>query len=43
MQASLNKQHIVGAVRGGGPTVRISTSSGDITVKLTRLAENLGL
>ena len=33
LQASLNKQHIVGTVRGGGPTVRISTGSGDITVK----------
>ncbi len=32
-QAGLNKQHIVGTVHGGGPTVRISTGSGDITVK----------
>jgi hypothetical protein len=33
LQASLNKQHIVGTVHGGGPTVRISTGSGDITLK----------
>jgi len=33
MQASLNKQHVVGTVRGGGATIRVSTGSGDITVK----------
>jgi len=33
MQTGLDKQHIAGSVRGGGPTVRISTGSGDITVK----------
>jgi hypothetical protein len=33
MQAGLDKQHIVGAVRGGGPTVRINSGSGDITVR----------
>lgn len=33
MQTGLDKQHIVGSVRGGGPTVRISTGSGDITVR----------
>jgi len=32
LQASLNKQHIVGTVNGGGPTLKISTGSGDITV-----------
>lgn len=32
-QSSLNKEHIVGAVRGGGPSVRVSTGSGDITVR----------
>ena len=33
MQTGLDKQHIVGSVRGGGPSVRISTGSGDITVR----------
>lgn len=33
MQTGLDKQHIVGSVRGGGPTVRISTGSGDITIR----------
>jgi len=32
-QAGLDKQHISGAIRGGGPTVRISTGSGDISVR----------
>jgi DUF4097 and DUF4098 domain-containing protein YvlB len=32
-QAGLEKQHISGAIRGGGPTVRISTGSGDISVR----------
>ena len=33
MQTGLDKHHIIGSVRGGGPTVRISTGSGDITVR----------
>lgn len=33
MQSSQNKQHIAGTVRGGGPNVRVSTGSGDITVQ----------
>lgn len=33
MQGHLNKQHIIGTVRGGGPTIRINTGSGDISVR----------
>jgi len=33
MQTGLDKQHISGSVRGGGPSIRINTGSGDITVK----------
>jgi len=33
MQGSLNRHHISGAVNGGGPTVRASTGSGDITIR----------
>jgi hypothetical protein len=32
VQGSFDKHHIVGKVRGGGPTVRIETGSGDIKV-----------
>jgi hypothetical protein len=32
VQGSFDKHHIVGKVRGGGPTVRIETGSGDIRV-----------
>ena len=32
MQTGLDKRHILGSVNGGGPTVRISTGSGDVTV-----------
>ena len=32
VQGSFDKHHIVGKVRGGGPTVRIQTGSGDIRV-----------
>ncbi len=32
-QAGLDKQHVTGTVNGGGPTVRVSTGSGDVTVK----------
>jgi DUF4097 and DUF4098 domain-containing protein YvlB len=32
MQGTLNKQHIVGTIHGGGPTIRVSTGSGDISV-----------
>jgi hypothetical protein len=30
--ASLDRQHIVGTVNGGGPTLRLTTSSGDISI-----------
>jgi DUF4097 and DUF4098 domain-containing protein YvlB len=33
MEESLDKQHVVGAVNGGGPTLRLTTSSGDITIR----------
>jgi hypothetical protein len=33
MEESLDKQHIVGTVNGGGPTLRLTTSSGDITIR----------
>lgn len=33
MQGSMNKHHVTGAVNGGGPTVRASTGSGDITIR----------
>ena len=32
LQDSLNKQHIVGTMNGGGPILKISTGSGDISV-----------
>ncbi len=32
MQGSMNRQHITGAVNGGGPLVKASTGSGDIQV-----------
>jgi DUF4097 and DUF4098 domain-containing protein YvlB len=32
LQSSLDRQHIVGTVNGGGPTMRLTTSSGDITI-----------
>jgi len=32
VQGSFDKHHIVGKIRGGGPTVRIETGSGDIRV-----------
>jgi len=32
LQDSINKQHIVGTMNGGGATVKISTGSGDISV-----------
>ena len=32
-QSGLDKQHISGTVNGGGPTVKIGTGSGDITVR----------
>jgi hypothetical protein len=33
MQGQLNKQHVVGTVNGGGPTVRAATGSGNITIR----------
>ena len=33
MQGSLNRHHVSGPVNGGGPTIRISTGSGDIQIK----------
>jgi hypothetical protein len=33
MQGSMNRHHVSGVVNGGGPTVRISTGSGDIQIK----------
>jgi Putative adhesin len=32
MQGNLNRHHITGVINGGGPTVRISTGSGDIRI-----------
>jgi Putative adhesin len=32
MQGNLNRHHINGVINGGGPTVRISTGSGDIQI-----------
>jgi hypothetical protein len=32
LENSLDRQHIVGTVNGGGPTLRLTTSSGDITI-----------
>ncbi len=33
MQGSLNHHHVSGAVNGGGPTIRVSTGSGDVQIK----------
>jgi hypothetical protein len=33
MQGQLNKQHVVGTVNGGGPTVRATTGSGNIAIR----------
>jgi len=33
LEDSLDHQHIAGTVNGGGPTLRITTSSGDITIR----------
>ena len=33
MQGSLNRHHVTGVVNGGGPTIRISTGSGDVQIK----------
>lgn len=33
MQGSLNRHHVTGPVNGGGPTISISTGSGDIRIK----------
>lgn len=33
MQGKIDRRHIQGTVRGGGPTLRLSTASGDIAVK----------
>jgi DUF4097 and DUF4098 domain-containing protein YvlB len=33
MQGSLNRQHLVGSVNGGGPTLRATTGSGNITIR----------
>jgi DUF4097 and DUF4098 domain-containing protein YvlB len=33
MQGSLNRHHVSGVVNGGGPTIRVSTGSGDIQIK----------
>jgi DUF4097 and DUF4098 domain-containing protein YvlB len=32
LESSLDRQHIVGTVNGGGPTLRLTTSSGDVTI-----------
>jgi hypothetical protein len=32
-QGSRDKQHVVGTVNGGGPTVRVTTGSGDVTIR----------
>ena len=33
MQGSMNKHHVTGTVNGGGPTLRASTGSGDVTIR----------
>jgi hypothetical protein len=33
MQGSPNKQHVTGTVNGGGPTVRVTTGSGNIAIR----------
>ena len=33
MQGDLNNHHVVGSVNGGGPTLRITTGSGDVEIK----------
>jgi len=33
MQGSLNKHHVSGTVNGGGPTIRATTGSGDVTIR----------
>jgi Putative adhesin len=32
MQGSLSKHHVSGAVNGGGPTIRVTTGSGDVSI-----------
>ena len=33
MQGDINRQHVIGSINGGGPTVRINTGSGDIEIR----------
>jgi DUF4097 and DUF4098 domain-containing protein YvlB len=33
MQGALNKQHVIGTVNGGGPTLRAATGSGNIEIR----------
>ena len=33
MQGDINRHHVIGTVNGGGPTLRISTGSGDVEIK----------
>ena len=33
MQGNLNNHHVTGTINGGGPTVRVSTGSGSITIR----------
>ena len=33
MQGALNKEHVVGTVNGGGPTLRAATGSGNIEIR----------
>ena len=32
MQGALNRHHVLGTVNGGGPTIRATTGSGDVTI-----------
>ncbi|MGP8258396.1 MAG: DUF4097 family beta strand repeat-containing protein [Acidobacteriaceae bacterium] len=32
-QGTLDKQHVIGTVNGGGPTIRVTTGSGNITIR----------
>ena len=33
MQGTLNRHHVLGTVNGGGPTIRATTGSGDVTIR----------
>jgi len=41
MQGTINRHRVTGTVNGGGPTIRASTGSGDITINGSATAAQL--